>query len=197
MPASPNMLTTLSSAAALFTLFTTTTHAYNLQPTEECPILGPIFPPSTFSIPSSSAFDSAVATFPDTIQALFDAEVIDPSTSTFALDVYSTETNSSIYSHFHLATGEGANDTLSAGVLDDETVFRTGSVSKLHAVYAIILAGGKGLDVFSDKVVKWVPELLQSAEELEDFDPLTQIKWDEITIGALVNQQGGVSAPCK
>ena len=96
---------------------------------------------------------------------MFDAEVIDPTTSTFALDVFSTRTNSSIYHYSHAATSPDWDGSLSAGVLDDQTVFRTGSVSKLHTVYAILVAGGKGLKIFDEKVVKYVPELGSQEEE--------------------------------
>lgn len=196
-----NMPSLRSHASALLTILPSTlalTTPY--EPTAECPILGPIWPASTHDLTHSTAFANAVTAFPSTIEALFAAGVIDPSTSTFALDVYSTTTNASIYSHFHLANGSAAagSDTLSAGVLDDETVFRTGSVSKLHTIYAILVAGEKGLEVFEEKVTKYVPELAgPEGGYPEDFDPLTRIKWDEITIGALASQQGGVSAPCK
>lgn len=196
------MLSLLSSAPAFLSIIPSTlalTTPY--KPTAECPILGPIWPPSTHNLTSSNAFANAVAAFPSTLEALFAAGAIDPATSTFALDVYSTRTNASIYSHFHLANGSAATagpDALSGGVLDDATVFRTGSVSKLHTVYAILVAAARGLEVFEAKVTEYVPELAGPAGGYpENFDPLTRIKWDEITIGALASQQGGVSALCK
>lgn len=80
-------------------------------------------------------------------------------------------------------------------------------MSKLHTVYAILLAakaqGRKGLEVFDDPVGKWVPELLPGAEDKEGADAgdeggaVERIKWEEITIGALARQMGGAGGPCK
>ena len=47
-------------------------------------------------------------------------------------------------------------------------MFRTGSVSKLHTVYAILVAGGKGLKIFDEKVVKYVPELALQEDDDEE-----------------------------
>lgn len=80
------------------------------QPTEECPILGPLWPSSTYSITKSSAFAAAKENFPATIESLFDTGVLNRSTATFALDVYSTQTNESIYSYFHTAEGEDGEE---------------------------------------------------------------------------------------
>lgn len=74
-------------------------------------------------------------------------------------------------------------------------MFRTGSVSKVYTAYALLIAGGKGMAIFDDKVTKYVPELMR--EEAEELDPLTQIRWEEISLGALVNQEGGVGGPGK
>ncbi|KAF4978639.1 hypothetical protein FZEAL_5042 [Fusarium zealandicum] len=151
-------------------------------PTEECPILGPSFP-SNFNPSNTKAIHDARAGFPQIIKSLFSSGALNSTHSSFAIDVFSTATNESIYSYYH--AGNGLNDTLTAGHLDDETIFRIGSVSKIYTVYAILAHAG--LDVFNHPVTDYVPELAGNS----DNDPLARIRWEDVTVGALASQQAG------
>lgn len=151
-------------------------------PTEECPILGPVLP-SGFDLSSSKAFKDAKAAFPKAIEALFEAGVLNDTQTAFAIDVFSTATNESLYSYYH--TGKELKSTLTTGELDDGTIFRIGSVSKIYTVYSILAHAG--LEIFNHPVTFYVPELLGNAGS----DPLSKIKWEDVTVGALAAQQGG------
>lgn len=156
--------------------------AHTSQPTAECPLLGPSFPAS-FNISNTAAFQDAVTSFAPALNNLFDAGTLNRTGTSFAIDVFSAETNASIFSYAH--SGEALNAARTAGVIDDDTIFRIGSVSKLYTVYAI-LANAGSLDVFDELVVKYVPELVQHGEVGENT-----IEWNEVTIGALAAQMGG------
>lgn len=149
-------------------------------PTDDCPILGPAFP-SDFDLTNSTAIKKAISTFPDLVDKVFDSGVINRSDVSFAIDVFSSETNASIYSYAH--SGEDLKSFLTGGVLDDGTIFRVGSVSKLHTVYALLAVAG--LEIFEHPVTKYLPEL-----GCED-SPGNRIAWDEVTVGALASQMGG------
>ena len=149
-------------------------------PTDDCPILGPAFP-SDFNVASSTAIRDAKSAFPGLVENLFNSGVLNRSDVSFVIDVFSSETNASIYSYAH--SGEDLKSSLTAGVLDDGTIFRIGSVSKLHTVYAILAVAG--MEIFEHPVTKYLPELAC------DDVPSDRIVWNEVTVGALASQMGG------
>jgi len=149
-------------------------------PTDDCPILGPAFP-SDFDVTSSTAIKEAISAFPGLIDNLFDSGVMNRSDISFTIDVFSSETNDSIYSYVH--SGEDLKSSLTAGILDDGTIFRIGSVSKLYTVYAILAVAG--MEIFEHPVTKYLPELAW------DDIPSDKIVWNQVTVGALASQMGG------
>jgi CubicO group peptidase (beta-lactamase class C family) len=149
-------------------------------PTENCPNLGPAFV-HDFDLKKTKAFQAAEAAFPEVLETLFSSGAISKNTSTFSIDVFSTTTNESVYSYHHI--GPDNNATLPTGRVDDGSIYRIGSVSKLFTAYAILAAAG--IKVLDRPVTDYVPELLGGSS------PNT-IDWEEVTIGALMSQQGGV-----
>jgi CubicO group peptidase (beta-lactamase class C family) len=148
------------------------------QPADECPVLGPTFP-SDFDPLQSKSIQDAIAGFPKLVDALFES-TINKANASFHIDVFSTYTNKSIYSYSHV--GDTHKEALTAGKLDDETIFRIGSVSKLLTMSTLLNTAG--LDVLRDPVTKYLPELGGNTER-------NQIIWEEVTVGALAMQQGG------
>lgn len=151
-------------------------------PTEECPVLGPVLP-SGFDLSATKAFKEAESRFPKAIEVLFESGVLNDTQTAFAIDVFSTATNESLYSYYHI--GKELESTLTTGELDDGTIFRIGSVSKIYTVYSILAHAG--LEIFNHPVTFYVPELLGNAGS----DPLSKIRWEDVTVGALAAQQGG------
>ena len=154
----------------------------NVVPTRDCPILGPTFP-GGFNLTESDAIRAAKDELSALMKSLFSSGAIDSKQSSFTVDVFSTARNESLYSYAHAAPG--LNGTLTAGVLDDETIFRVGSVSKLYTAYAIIAHAG--LEILDHPVTNYLPELAGNSQA----DSLTKIIWEDVTVGALASQQGG------
>ncbi|KAL6918636.1 hypothetical protein ACHAPO_009544 [Fusarium lateritium] len=152
------------------------------RPTEECPILGPVLP-SGFDLSEFKVIKEAKSNFPETIESLFSSGIINETHTSFAINVFSTATNESLYSYYHAA--EALDDTLSTGKLDDETVFRIGSVSKLYTAYAIL--ANSGFDVVNCPVTEILPELAGNNRS----DLTERIIWEDVTIGALLSHQAG------
>ncbi|KAK6069358.1 hypothetical protein SCUP515_09063 [Seiridium cupressi] len=130
-----------------------------------------------------SAIESARDSFPEAIDALFESNELNKTDLVFAVDVFSAATNKSIYNYYHV--GEGKNETLTSGCLNDKTIARIGSVSKLFTAYAIIAKAG--IEVFSHPVTKYLPELACNSSG----SPLEHVRWEDVTIGALASQQAG------
>ncbi|KAF6816184.1 beta-lactamase [Colletotrichum plurivorum] len=156
--------------------------AATIAPTDEVPLLGPSFL-SNFDPTDSEHLKNATESFPDVIEALFETEVLNKTDLVFAVDVFSAATNKSLYNYYHV--GEVGKAGLTTGELNDGTIGRAGSVSKLFTAYAIIATAG--IEVLSHPVTKYIPELLSNETE----DVFGRIQWDEITVGALASHQAG------
>ncbi|GKU15397.1 unnamed protein product [Fusarium langsethiae] len=138
------------------------------RPTEECPILGPVLP-SGFDLSKSKVVQEVKSNFPATIESILSSGIINEAHTSFAINVFSTATNESLYSYYHAA--EALDDTLSTGKLDDETVFRIGSVSKLYTAYALL--ANSGFDV----VNRPVTEILPRVGTTTSTPLLDQVEW--------------------
>lgn len=77
-----------------------------------------------------------------------------------------------------------------------DTVFLTGSVAKVFTVFAIqqLLVAGKIL--LSDPITKYVPGLLQLAQQQPTENAITTVEWNNITLEALSSQLAGISGDC-
>ncbi|KAJ5827390.1 hypothetical protein N7447_004153 [Penicillium robsamsonii] len=150
--------------------------------TDEVPFIGPSFL-SNFDPSSSTAIKNAKSKFPGLIDNLFSTGDLNSTDLAIHIDVFSAATNKSIYSYSHV--GQNSKHSLTSGELNDKTISRIGSVTKLFTVYAIIAKAG--IEVFSHPVTKYLPELGGNSAN----DPLEEIRWEDITVGALASQQAG------
>lgn len=181
-----NTATMAASAVALLSLASIALGQGSVPvPAEECPLLGPMFV-SDFDLKGTEAFNDAIEEFPHVIQNLFDLGVVNATTSSFYIDVYSAVTHESLFSYSHQATKPSINDTFPPDGIDDQTVFRTGSVSKLYTVYAILARAG-GMGIMDEPVTDYLPELKGNPRN----DPLRRIVWEDVTVGSLASHQAG------
>ncbi|KAJ5674772.1 uncharacterized protein N7477_004706, partial [Penicillium maclennaniae] len=156
--------------------------AERIVATSEVPLIGPSFI-SNFDPSNSSAIQNARRKFPDLINNLFSEGSLNRTDLAFSIDVFSAATNGSIYSYSHV--GDNSKKALTSGVLNDKTISRIGSVTKLFTIYAILAKAG--IEIFSHPVTRYLPELAGNSSS----DPLERISWDDITVGALASQQAG------
>lgn len=170
-------------AGAALASLVTTAHA-NIVLTDETPLSGPSFL-ANFDPSEAQAVQDAIANFPDVIEGLFSDGTLVRDDLIFYIDIFSSATGGSIYSYGHV--GDGQEDALTAGALDEHSIARVGSVTKLFTVYAIIKHAGIG--VLAHPVTEYLPELAGSNRNASSLD---QIDWDHITVGALASHQAGV-----
>ncbi|KAJ5766242.1 uncharacterized protein N7511_003858 [Penicillium nucicola] len=156
--------------------------AARIVATDEAPLIGPSFI-SNFDPSGSLAIRNARSKLPGLIDDLFETDVLNRTDLAFSIDIFSAATNDSLYRYTHV--GGDMKKTLTAGTLNDKTISRTGSVTKLFTVYAILVKAG--IQCFSHPVTKYLPELAGNSSS----DPLDRIRWDDITIGALASHQAG------
>ncbi|KFA77434.1 hypothetical protein S40288_03087 [Stachybotrys chartarum IBT 40288] len=154
-----------------------------VQATDEAPLLGPSFI-ANFDPTNSTAIEEAKAAFPVAINELFALGVLNKTDLIFSVDVFSAATNQSIYNYRHI--GEGQEAALTTGELDDDTIGRIGSVSKLITTYAILAHAGIG--IFNDPITNHIPEL-RACNQSRNI--LTHVRWEDVTVGALASHQAG------
>jgi CubicO group peptidase (beta-lactamase class C family) len=156
------------------------------QKTENCPLLGPVFPAPT-ELKSSSAIKAAIQTFPKLLEQALGAGLLDNETTSFSLNIFSGD-DTLFETHF---AAPGLNGSLAAGTLNNQTVYRVGSLSKLWSMYTFLLsAPGNQLD---QPITKFIPELVNaSSENLGDGT-----EWEDITIRSLAGHLSGLGRDCK
>lgn len=166
---------------------------------KECPILGPSFLPPV-SAPALHAIRSLTPSFTKILEAalangtesVFGA--LDNETTSFSIGAFSVHDKQNLYEYHYEAPG--LNGSLSSGTLNNDTIYRIGSLSKLYTVYAYLIEAGVGS--LEDPITKYIPELAEAdAARSADFDEVDDVKWCDITLRALASQLSGISRSCK
>ncbi|KAF5013005.1 hypothetical protein FDECE_952 [Fusarium decemcellulare] len=153
------------------------------QNAPNCPLWGPIYP-ALKNVLESETVTTAIGTLKDNLEAALNNGTLGLANSSFHLEVFSADQNLLNYSY----AAPQINDSLTAGVLNRDTVFRIGSIAKLVTVYALLAA--TGLDHINDPITKWVPEL--AAAPVPNDGAVTEVRWQDVTIGALAGHQAGL-----
>lgn len=72
-----------------------------------------------------------------------------------------------------------------------DTLYRVGSITKLLTIYVILAESG--LEYWYEPISNHIPELARASVESRVRD----VRWSEITLGALAAHLGGISRSCK
>ncbi|KAK4220309.1 D-alanyl-D-alanine-carboxypeptidase/endopeptidase AmpH [Rhypophila decipiens] len=161
-----------------------------------CPPQGPVFEkPRNFA--TSAAIRSALAN----LTATFAARDKDNSPSvlsnetSYSIQVFSTGPNTPNVFEWH-HTAELMTSRLNAsspGVkkAGPDTVYRLGSLTKVFTVYTWLAQDGD--QKWNEPITKYVPELAAAAKQGNaKSDGVRYVDWDEVTVGALASQMGGI-----
>jgi CubicO group peptidase (beta-lactamase class C family) len=144
---------------------------------QDCPLLGPAYP-EVSSLGSSTAFKAAQAAIDDEIAKALAGGQLDPNTS-FGIRVFSKTSDKALYEKYHGSS------------LNADTVVSIASISKLITVYATLTEIGD--KYWDEPITKYVPELANHKVK----NPVYDINWDEITLGALASHLAGIPQHCK
>ncbi|KAK7179739.1 beta-lactamase-like 1 [Paraphaeosphaeria sporulosa] len=144
-----------------------------------CPIYGPVFPPAKGLVDSPASRDAVTHIDAALDDALASGKSIHGPVSfdeTVSIQIFDKE--GAVFEHYNegvdVAGGESDGREVNGG-----PVYRVGSVSKLYAVYLLLVVAGD--HVFSDPAVKYLPEWEGVAY------------WDDVSGGALAGQIGVVA----
>lgn len=158
-----------------------------------CPLIGPEFPPPK-NLAGNPRWRDAIAN----ITAVFD--YIDTSNITgidlfsYSIQIFSTNPGPPVlWERYRTAKDLPANTT-GVKIVDGDTVYRLGSVSKVYTVLTWLAERG---DVeWNTPITEYIPELRGKNGSVGQ-DPVRRTDWEDITIGALASQVAGIGRDCK
>ncbi|CEJ59023.1 hypothetical protein PMG11_07660 [Penicillium brasilianum] len=151
-----------------------------------CPIFGPAFPAPT-EIGSDPTFIAATQNLTAQIkQAIQSGQLAGNSIS---VQLFS---GSDSYTAYGLSHTDDSVRHGSVGVreVDENTVFRIGSISKLWTM--LLYMTFNGTKHFQEPVSRYVPELRSPYNDSQQVNQIDYVNWDEVTIGELASHQAGI-----
>lgn len=165
-----------------------------------CPPLGPNFP-----LPTSISSSPIVASGIQDLEKQLESSIVTgnssngpttPNTTSFSIALFSVEnTNSSspFLWQFHHSAPSLSNSTQGVRSVDENSVYRIGTLSQLFTVYAFLIAAGE--EHWGESVTKWVPELANASKTLNDQSKY--VDWNAVTLGDLAGHLSGIARDCK
>ncbi|KAF7717343.1 Beta-lactamase domain-containing protein [Penicillium ucsense] len=156
-----------------------------------CPPLGPDYPPPS-SLSNDRIFTAAIQEVLSSLDQVTGSNG-DLHNDSISVQIFSGRDPKPLA--YFAATSEHINTTLGVSSVDENTVFRVGSVSKIFTVTLLLME--EGLWAFSEPIAKYVPELREAAERLR-WDPrrrrdaVDYVNWGSITIGELASHLAGI-----
>ncbi|KAF5684902.1 beta-lactamase 2 [Fusarium denticulatum] len=158
----------------------------SVQASSPCPLFGPDLPTPT-ALGNEVSIKNALSEILQLVPTLD----MDFQNTSFSIDIYPAADKRPLFSYHHSAPtlqnhGHGVQ------VVNDSTVYRIGSISKLLTAYVYLLEVG---DVsFNQPVTQYVPELAGISAGLwnKSASTLEYVDWDFITIGALASHMAGI-----
>ena len=146
---------------------------------KSCPPLGPPLPP--IRKPSESAIIQDTLS---TLKSNLGGQLARLNGTLVSIQLSSLHEEEPIFSVF--STPKHFNATGTHHV-DEDTVFRIGSISKAFTVLTILLESDK--IGWHDPVTKYIPQL----KTTDDVNRIAQIKWEDVTVEALASQMAGIN----
>ncbi|KAJ5176200.1 uncharacterized protein N7482_002077 [Penicillium canariense] len=156
-----------------------------------CPLLGPIFP-----APTNLSTDPTLAAAFHNISSILEQATNNGTLSenSISLQIFDRSHAGPLLSFSY--TARSINTTLGVSTVDQDTVFRVGSVSKLWTM--VLFLAEEGLWPFQEPVARFVPELRQAAIEVEQdprkrWNNIDYVRWGDVTIGELASHLAGIA----
>ena len=175
---------TLKSSSRLFTALPSATLVFQAAAQNYCSPLGPILPAARLT----SSNDVVTKIIQGILSELHE-QTQSLNASALSINIKSTYETTPLLNFHHTLPFFNSKGTHK---VDINTVYRVASISKVYTVLAILQLEDK--INLSDPVTKYVPELNELAKEKSAQNAITVVEWHSVTIGALCNQLGGISA---
>ncbi|KAF1850311.1 beta-lactamase/transpeptidase-like protein [Cucurbitaria berberidis CBS 394.84] len=161
-----------------------------------CPLIGAEFPPPQ-RLAEHPIWQRAIRNITAAFDYIDGSNITGIDRFSYSIQIFSTNPGAPILWDRHRTATDLPADTPGVSVVDGNTVYRLGSVSKVLAVLAWLAELG---DVhWNQPVTKFLPELAVYAGRSTSnaFDGVRETAWDDVTIGSLASQVSGLERDCK
>ncbi|KAJ5138870.1 uncharacterized protein N7515_003718 [Penicillium bovifimosum] len=152
-----------------------------------CPILGPAYP-----APTGLSQDPVFLSKAEELTAQLN-EAIENGTLPFisaAAQIFSGDEDDAAYG-FYLTDEIVKTGSVGVREVDENTIFRIGSVSKLWTMFLYMTLNGTRY--FHEPVANYVPELRVKYNATQAVNDIDHVSWSEVTIGELASHQAGIA----
>lgn len=165
---------------------------------QNCPYLGPDFPKPTY-LTHSGTLQRAFTNLTSSLSRATNTGktsygTLNASTNSFSLQVFSVQDPVALFQSHHTATNLASLNSSGVEVVDANTVYRIGSLTKLLTIYTFLVQVGD--QHFSQPVTNYVPELANVMTNVPG-DVLNDVVWSDITLGDLASHLGGIGRDSK
>lgn len=159
-----------------------------------CPLLGPVWPAAT-GLANDPTVKAALQSITTTIHHAITAGKF--SGDSLSLQIFDTGSSDPLLSLSHTATD--INTKIGVNKVDENTVFRIGSTSKMFTMLMLLIEDGFGS--LNDPVSKYIPEIEAAVVDMhqnstKSNDGIDFVKWNEVTVGELASHLAGVPRDC-
>lgn len=160
-----------------------------------CPLLGPSWPAPT-GLSSDATVQSALKNITQTLQDASNAGKF--SGASLSLEIFDTTSSDALLNYAY--TAKEINTTIGVSKVDENTVFRIGSTSKMFTMFLLLIQGG--FNILQDPISKYIPEIKAAAADLlrnttKSKNGIDYTNWNDITVGELASHLAGIARDCK
>ncbi|OKP10987.1 Beta-lactamase-like protein [Penicillium subrubescens] len=150
-----------------------------------CPLLGPSWPAPT-GLSSDATVQAALKNITQTLQDVSNAGKF--SGASLSLEIFDTSSSDALLTYAY--TAKEINTTLGVSKVDENTVFRIGSTSKMFPMFLILIQSG--FKTLQDPISKYIPEIKAAAADIQRNSTKRNngndyTNWDDITVGELAS----------
>lgn len=157
-----------------------------------CPLDGPVFPKPT-KLSTMPVIQQAIGNLTQHFTA-WNANYTATSAFSYSVQVFSSHEQQALFTFSHTSPKLATITHPGVTAVDENTVFRLGSLTKVFTVYNWLLNAGD--EVWNAPITNYIPELVPLANR-SATDAVNYIAWDEVTIGSLATQMSGIPRDCK
>ncbi|CAG8982145.1 hypothetical protein HYALB_00003237 [Hymenoscyphus albidus] len=166
-----------------------------IQAEKHCPLLGPSYPS-----PKHLNSNPTIAKASSTLNKILDQTIktgnssagpFESTNTSFALEIWTAGDFNPLFSRYYSAPSLNQSKQ-GVKVVNADTVFRVGSVTKLLTVYTWLIKAG-GMSLFNEPITKYIPEIkAAAAAKNATRNPIDYVSWEYITIGDLAAQTANI-----
>lgn len=156
-----------------------------------CPLDGPQFAKPT-GLSQMPVIQDAIANLTSTFTA-WNSDQTSTNRFSYSIQIFSAHEDDPLWSFEHTATNLAKLTHPGVTEVDQDTVYRLGSLTKVFTVYNLLLNAGD--EIWNEPITKYVPELAAIASRSSE-DPVEYTDWNDVTIGSLATQLSGIPRDC-